>query len=82
MKIADTSFKYAGQKGEQLILQMKKIVNNSLEDGIKWKNVYNSAKLSQCFNVKDPVPQKDKSDLVYKCYINVHVLKFILMNGT
>ena len=67
MKIADTSLKYAGKKGEQLILQMKKIVNNSLEDGIKWKNVYNSAKLSQCFNVKDPVPQKDKSDLVYKC---------------
>ena len=29
--------------------------------------VYNSAKLSQYFNVKDPVAQKYKSDLVYKC---------------
>ena len=47
--------------------KMKKIVSNSLEDGVKPKIVYNSAKLSQYFNVKDPVPQKYKSDLVYKC---------------
>ena len=47
--------------------KMKKIVSNSLEDSVKPKVVYNSAKLSQCFNVKDPAPQKCKSDLVYKC---------------
>ena len=46
---------------------MKKIVSNSLEDYIKPKVVYNSAKLSQYFNVKDPALQKYKSDLVYKC---------------
>ena len=34
---------------------MKKIVSNSLEDGVKPKVVYNSAKLNQYFNVKDPV---------------------------
>ena len=32
---------------------------------VKPKIVYNSAKISQYFNVKDPVPKKDKSDLVY-----------------
>ena len=47
--------------------KMKKIVSNSLEDDIKPKVVYNSAKLSQYFNIKDFVPQKYKSDLVYKC---------------
>ena len=31
------------------------------------KVVYNLTKLRQYFNVKDPVPQKHKSDLVYKC---------------
>ena len=46
---------------------MKKKVSNSLEDGLKPKVVYNSAKLSQYFNVEDPVPQKYESDLVYKC---------------
>ena len=61
------NLKYAGQKGEQLMSKMKKIISNSLEDGVKLKVVYNSAKLSQYFNVKDPVPQKYKSDLVYKC---------------
>ena len=59
--------KYAGQKGEQLISKMKKIVRNSLKDGVKPKVVYNSAKLTQYFNVKDPVPQKYKSGLVYNC---------------
>ena len=47
--------------------KMKKIVSNSLEDGVKPKIVYNLAKLSQYFNVKDPVPRKYESDLVYKC---------------
>ena len=47
--------------------KMKKIVSNSSEDGVKPKVVYNSAKLSQYANVKDPVPQRYKSDLVYKC---------------
>ena len=61
------NLKYAGQKGEQLMSKMKKIISNSLEDGVKSKVVYNSAKLSQYFNVKDPAPQKYKSDLVYKC---------------
>ena len=60
-------FKCAGQKGEQLMPRMKKIVSNSLEDGVKPNVVYNSAKLSQYFNVKDPVPQKYENDLVYKC---------------
>ena len=46
---------------------MKKIVSNSIEGGVGPKVVYNSAKLSQCFNVKDPVPQKYKRNLVYKC---------------
>ena len=45
--------------------KMKKIVSYSLEDRVKPKIVYNSAKISQYFNVKDPVPKKDKSDLVY-----------------
>ena len=57
-----------GRKENNLLMsKMKKIVSNSLEDGVKPKIVYNSAKLSQYFNVKDPVPQKYKSDLVYKC---------------
>ena len=60
------NLKYAGQKGEQLMSKMKKIVDNSLEDGVKLKVVYNSTKLSEYFNVKDPFPQKYKSDLVYK----------------
>ena len=47
--------------------KMKKRVSNSLEDGVKLKVVYNLANLSQYFNVKDIVPQKYKSDLVYKC---------------
>ena len=47
--------------------KIKKIVSNSLEDGLKPKVVYNSAKLRQYFNLKDPVPQKYKKDLVYKC---------------
>ena len=55
--------KFAGKKGEQLTSKMKKIVSNSLEDGVKLKVVYNSTKLSQYFNVKDHVPQKYKSDL-------------------
>ena len=37
------------------------------EDDIKPRVVYNSAKLSQYFNIKDLVPQKCKSDIVYKC---------------
>ena len=36
--------------------KVKKIVSNSLEDDIKPKVVYNLAKLSQYFNIKDPVP--------------------------
>ena len=35
--------------------EIKEIVRNSLEKGVKTKVVYNSAKLSQYFNVKDPV---------------------------
>ena len=46
---------------------MNKIVSNSLEDGVKQKVFYNSTKLSQYFNVKDPFHQKYKSYLVYKC---------------
>ena len=61
------NLKYAEQKGEQLMSKMQKIVINSFENGVKPKVVYNSAKVSQYFNVKDPVPQKYKSDLVYKC---------------
>ena len=61
------NLKYTGQKAEQLMSKMKKIISNSLEDGVKLKLVYNSAKLSQYFNVRDHVPQKYKSDLVYKC---------------
>ena len=61
------NLKYAAQKGEQLMSKMKKIVSNSLEDGVKPNVVYNLAKLSQYFNVKDPVRQKYKSYLVYKC---------------
>ena len=61
------NLKYAGQKGDQLMSKMKKIVSNSLEDAVKLKFVYNSAKLSQYFNIKDPVIQKYKSGLVYKC---------------
>ena len=33
------NLKYAGQKGEQLMSKMKKIVSNSLEDGVKPKVV-------------------------------------------
>ena len=47
--------------------KMKKIVGNSLEGYIKPKVVYNSAKLSQYFNMEDPALQKYKSDLVYIC---------------
>ena len=60
------NLKYAGQKGEQTMSEIKKIICNSLENGVKPNVVYNSAKLSQYFNVKDPVPQKYKSGLVYK----------------
>ena len=61
------NLKYTGKKGEELMSEMKKIVSNSQEDGVKPKIVYNSTKLSQYFNVKDPVPQKYETDLVYKC---------------
>ena len=47
--------------------KMKQIVSNSLEDDIKQNVVYNSVKLSQYFNTKDPVPPKCKRDLVYRC---------------
>ena len=47
--------------------KMKKIVINSLKDDIKPKVVYNSANLSQYFNIKDPASQKYKCDLVYRC---------------
>ena len=33
------NLKYAGQKGEQLMSKMKKIISNSLEDGVKPKVV-------------------------------------------
>ena len=69
------NFKYARQRGEQLMSKMKKLVSNSLEDGIKPKLVYNSAKLSQYFIAKGSLPQKYKSD-------SVHVLKLIVMNRT
>ena len=61
------NLKYAEQKGEQLMLKMMKIVSYSSEDGVKLKVAYNSPKLSQYFNVKDPVPKRYKSDLIYKC---------------
>ena len=48
------NLKYDGQKGKQLISKMKKIDSNSLEDDIKLKVVYNSPKLSQYFDAKDP----------------------------
>ena len=51
------NLKYAGQKGEQLMSTMKKIISNSLEDGVKPKFVYNSVQPCQFFHVKDPVPQ-------------------------
>ena len=40
------NLKYNGQKGEQLMSKMKKIVSNSLEIGVKPKVVYILAKLS------------------------------------
>ena len=40
-----------------------------LEDDIKPKVLYTLAKLSQYFDIKDVVPQKYKSDLVYKCRV-------------
>ena len=43
----------------------KNLVSNLLGVGVKPKIVYNSAKLTQYFNVKDAVPYK--SNLVYKC---------------
>ena len=46
--------------------KMKKTVSISLENGVKPKIVYNSDKLSQHLSLKYPVPQKYKSDLVYK----------------
>ena len=46
---------------------MKKIVSDSLEDGVKPEVVFNSSKLSQSFNVKDPIPHKYKCGLIYKC---------------
>ena len=61
------NLKYAGHKGQQLMSKMKKIVSNSFENSVKQKFVYNSAKLNQYFNVKDAVPKKYRSDLVYKC---------------
>ena len=46
-----TARKYVGQKGEQLMSKIKKIISNSLEDGVKPNVIYNSAKLSQYFNI-------------------------------
>ena len=40
------NLKYPEQKGEQLMSKMKKIVSNSLENGVKPKDVYDSVKLS------------------------------------
>ena len=69
MKVATTkeylsTLNVLGKKREQLMSKIKKIKSNSLEDGVKPKVVYNLAKLSQYFNVKELVPQKYKSDLV------------------
>ena len=61
------NFKYAEKKGEQIMSKMRKIVSNLLEDGVKPKVVYNSAKLSQYFNVKDHVLWKYIKKLVYEC---------------
>ena len=61
------NLKYAGHKGERLMRKMKKIVDQSLEEGTKSKVVFNATKLHQYFNVKDPVPNKYKSDLIYEC---------------
>ena len=61
------NLKYPRQKGKQLLSKMEKIVSNSLENDIKPKVVYSSAKLNQYFNIKYPVPQKYKIDLAYKC---------------
>ena len=47
--------------------KMRKIVSNSLVDGVKPKVAYKWAKLSLYFNVKDPVPQKYIEKLVYEC---------------
>ena len=60
------NLKYTGQKREQLLSTKKKIVCNSLENGVKPNIFYNSAKLSQYFNVKDYFRQTYKSNLVYK----------------
>ena len=40
------NLKYAKQKRKQLMSKMKKMVSNSLEDGVKTNTVYNSAKQS------------------------------------
>ena len=54
--------------------KIKKIVNNSLEDDIKPKVVYNSAKLSQYFNIKDPVPQSSLKLFSIQVYITSNCL--------
>ena len=68
------NLKYAGQNGEQLVSKMKKIVSNSLEDGVKPKVVYNSTKLSQYFNVIYNVKVIQ--------YVNVYFLKLTVTNRT
>ena len=61
------NLKYAGDKGEQIMRKMKKLVDQSLEQGTKSKVVFNATKLKHYFNVKDPVLEKYKSDLTYEC---------------
>ena len=68
------NLKYAGQNGEQLVSKMKKIVSNSLEDGVKPKVIYNSTKLSQYFNVIYNVKVIQ--------YVNVYFLKLTVTNRT
>ena len=57
---------YAGEKGETLLKDMKRTLQQNLPDDIKCNVVQTGTKLSRHFNVKDKVDGKHLSNFIYR----------------
>ena len=57
---------YAGEKGETLLKDMKRTLQQNLPDDIKCNIVQTGTKLSRHFNVKDKVDGKYLSNFIYR----------------
>ena len=58
---------YAGQKGNNLITKMKKIINSTIPDtnNTKMQTIYTTKKLGSRFPVKDQIKHQHQHNLVY-----------------